>query len=51
MEEDNNERPQNPAPRRPYQAPKIEETANFENLVLACLRATTADCGKGNAKS
>jgi hypothetical protein len=29
------------APRRPYEAPKIAESANFEHLVLTCGHTST----------
>ena len=34
-------------PRRPYQAPKVEESASFEHLVLACGHVSpyAAGCG------
>lgn len=29
------------APRRPYQPPRVEESASFEHLVLACGHTST----------
>jgi len=42
---------QNPPaqPRRPYQPPRVEESATFEHLVLACTHVTFLECA-GKAK-
>jgi hypothetical protein len=34
--EDKKTEPEGAAPRRPYQPPRVEESATFEHLVLAC---------------
>lgn len=45
MEKDNKDSPET-QPRRAYVAPRVEESAPFEHLVLSCARATFAgDCG------
>jgi hypothetical protein len=46
MDNQENDKPNAP-PRRPYQPPKVEESASFEHLVLACGHVSpyTAGCG------
>jgi len=37
-----------PQPRRPYEPPRVEESASFEHLVLTCTHINPVRCG-GNA--
>jgi hypothetical protein len=46
MDQDNQQPPRNLAPRRPYEPPKIEETASFEHLVLSCGKNTIGACSR-----
>jgi hypothetical protein len=42
MEKDNKDTAETP-PRRAYVAPRVEESAPFEHLILSCARSTFAD--------
>jgi hypothetical protein len=41
MANDSNKDESSAAPRRPYEAPKVAESADFEHLVLTCGHTST----------